>query len=131
MAQTPSATMKRKIPGNFFCNHFATPPACYRSLSGPFGPEVSRECLSGCLWGPSGPGLRSVQKVSRECSQSVRDTFLTLWEHSRDTFWTPRSPDAPGTLRAQRARAFSCSRPGGGCNNNFVSDGEAADCSFL
>ena len=38
----------------------------------------------GCLWGPSGPGLRSVQKVSRECPQSVRDTFLTL----RDTLGT-------------------------------------------
>ena len=36
--------------------------------------------------------------MSRECSRSVRDTFLTLRGHSRGTFWTLRSlgPKAPG-----------------------------------
>ena len=60
-----------------------------------------RECPTGCRRGPSGPGPRSVQKVSRECPRSVRDTFLTLRGHSQDTFWTlPRTPpvfgDTPG-----------------------------------
>ena len=64
----------------------AIPPACYRSLSGPSGPKCSRsvrgsvpetggcprECPTGCPRGPLGPGLRSVQKVSRECPRSVR-----------------------------------------------------------
>ena len=83
---------------------------CYRSLSGPSGPKCPRsvpesvpenggcprECPTGCPRGPSGPGLRSVQKVSRECPRSVRDTFLTLRGHSRDTFWTLRSPGPEG-----------------------------------
>ena len=79
---------------------------------GPFGPEVSRERPSGCLWGPSGPGLWSVQKVSRESPRSVKkvsghsgDTLGTLFGHSgargpkgpRDT---PR--DTPGTLQSPR-----------------------------
>ena len=118
----------------------ATPPTCYRSLSGPSRlkcpesvpegvPEnggCPRECPKACPWGPLGPGLRSVQKVSQECPRSVPDTFLTLRGHSRDTFWTLRSPrrkgprdtpsdtpsnthvfknafgDTLGTLRAQR-----------------------------
>ena len=50
-----------------------------------------RECPMGCLRGPSDPGLRSVQKVSRECCRSVWNTFLTPQRHSRDTFW-----DTPG-----------------------------------
>ena len=73
------------------------------------------------LSGPSGP------KCPRSVPESVRDTFLTLWGHSRDTFWTLRSGPrghpvghslghppfsgtlsgtlrAPGTLRARRAR---------------------------
>ena len=55
------------------------------------------ECPTGCLRGPSGPGLRSVrwQMVSRECPRSVRDTFLTLRGHSRDTFGHSRA-QAPG-----------------------------------
>ena len=71
---------------------------------GPFRPEVSLECPrecprkggasegecpTGCLQGPSGPGLRGVQKVFRECPRS----FLTLQGHSRDTFRTLRSPE--------------------------------------
>ena len=102
-----------------FCN---TPGPLQESLR-PFGPEVSRECPSGCLWGPSGPGLRSVQKVSRECPRSVRDTFLTLRGHSRDTFWTLRSPRPEGPQRHPEGHFWdtsgpkgprdSCSRPGG------------------
>ena len=95
-----------------------------RSVSG-----VSRECPSGCLWGPSGPGLRSVQKVSRECPRSVKKVSRTLREHSRDTFWTLRSPepegpqrhpeghsrDTPETLRARRAWETPVAGRGG-CN---------------
>ena len=72
------------------------PPACYRSLSGPSGPKCPRsvpesvpenggcprECPTGCPRGPSGPGLRSVQKVSRECPGTLSGHFL----------------DTPGTL---------------------------------
>ena len=36
--------------------------------------------------------LLALQKVSRGYLQSVPDTFLTLQGHSRDTFWTLRSP---------------------------------------
>ena len=46
--------------------------------------------------GLSGSGLRSVHKVSRECPRSVRDTFLTLRGHSRNSFWTPRSAGPKG-----------------------------------
>ena len=39
-----------------------------------------------------GPFQPSIQKVSRECPRSVKKLiFLTLWGHSRDTSWTPRS----------------------------------------
>ena len=88
---------------------------------GPFGPEVSRECPSGCLWGPSGPGLRGVQKVSRECPRSVkRVTLLTLRGHSRRTlFGHSGAPETPrGTLPGHfgpedKCLRDSCSRPGG------------------
>ena len=52
---------------------------------------VSREYPMECLWGPLGPGLRSVQKVSRECPRSVEKVSQTLRAHSRDTVWTLRS----------------------------------------
>ena len=52
--------------------------------------------VSGVLWGPR---LRSLRKVSRECPQSVRDTFLTLRGHSRDTFRKLRSPVPKGPRR--------------------------------
>ena len=91
---------------------FAIPPACYRSLPGPSGPKCPRsvpesvpenggcprECPTGCPRDPLGPGLRSVQKVSRECPQSVRTPF---W-HSGDTLGTlfgdsgARGPKGPG-----------------------------------
>ena len=84
----------------------ANPLACYRSLSGPSGPKCPPECPRQCprecprKWrvsegmsdgvsrGPSGPGLRSVQKVSRECPRSVKKLSRTLRGHSWDTFWT-------------------------------------------
>ena len=96
------------------------------------GPEVSPECPRECprKWGvsegvsdgvslgPFGPGLRSVQKVSRECPRSVRDTFLTLRGHSRDTFWTlrrtlPRRPPIFGDTSGPKGPRDSCSRPAG------------------
>ena len=102
---------------------FAKPPGLLQESLGPFGPEVSRECPSGCLWCPSGPGLRSVQKVSRECPRSVRDTFLTLRGRSRDTFWTLRSPGSEGPQKhpeehsrdtsGPKGPRDSCSTPGG------------------
>ena len=68
----------------------AIPPACYRSLSGPSGPKCPRsvpesvpenggcprECPTGCPRGPSGPGLRSVQKVSREQAGGIATGVL-------------------------------------------------------
>ena len=62
-------------------------------------PGCLRECLAECLQGPSGPGLRSAQKVSRECPRSVEKVFQTLRGHSRDTFWTLRSPGPEGPRR--------------------------------
>ena len=51
--------------------------------------KLALEGSKGCPRGPEGPrapGLRSVQKVSRECPQSVKKVSGTLWGHSRDTF---------------------------------------------
>ena len=63
--------------------------------------------------------------MSRECPRSVRDTFLTLRGHSRDTFWTLRSPAPEGPQRhpeghsrdtsAAKGPRDSCSRSRG-CN---------------
>ena len=83
--------------------HNLRPP---RPATGPSGPKCPwsvpesvpenggclRECPTGCLWGNSGPRLRSVQKVSRECPRSVKKVSRTLRGHSQDTFWTLRSP---------------------------------------
>ena len=102
-----------------FCNH----PGLLQESLGPFGPEVSRECPSGCLGGPSGPGLRSVQKVSPECPESVPgvfghlfDTLGTLWGHFLDTPepGARRAPETPrGTLPGHFGPRDSCSRLGG------------------
>ena len=40
-----------EVPSDKACN----PPGLLQESLRPFGPEVSRECPSGCLWGPSGP----------------------------------------------------------------------------
>ena len=75
---------------------------------GPFGPRAP-ECP------------KSVPGVSRECSRSVRDTFLTLSGHFLDTpepgaQRAPETPrDTPGTLRARRARETPVAGRGG-CN---------------
>ena len=78
---------------SFLCSQIPLAPA--PTFGGPFGPEVFRECPSGCLWDPSNPELRSVQKVPRECPRSARtevpghlfffDTPETLSGHSLDT----------------------------------------------
>ena len=46
-------------------------------------------------FGPFGPGVS--RGVFRESPRSVRETFLTLWGHSRESFWTLRSlgPEGP------------------------------------
>ena len=92
---------------------------------------------SGCLWGFSGPGFRSVQKVSRECPRSVKKVSRTL----RNTLGTlfglsgargPKGPrncetprgkcpgdhprDIPGTLRAREIPVA-----GRGCCKQFLS----------
>ena len=100
-----------------------------------------RECPTGSLRGPSGPGPQSIQKVSRECPRSVkkcpghsRDTLGTLFGHSRArgprALETPRQtlprtpPVTPGTLSGTLSGTLrghfgpegprdSCSRPGG------------------
>ena len=95
-----------------------------RSLSGPSGPKCPGSVPLGvprvCLWGPSGPGLRSVQKVSRECPG--------VSGYSRDTFWRLRSPGPEGPQRhpeghsrhtlGRKGPKDSCSRPGG-CKTKF------------
>ena len=121
----------------------ATPPGPLQGSLGPFGPEVSPgvspktgvspEVSHGVSPGPFGPGLRSVQKVSRECPRSVWDTFSTLQGHSRDTFWTlrslgPKGPgdtpwdtpgdtpvfgDTPGDTSGPKGPRDPCSGPGG------------------
>ena len=63
---------------------------CPRSVpeSVPENGGCPTECPTGCPWGPSGPGLRSVQKVSRERPRSVKkcpDTPGTLSGHFLDT----------------------------------------------
>ena len=118
-----------------FPPNLAIPPACYRSLSGPSGPKRPRprECprkwevfegvSDGVSPGPSGPALRSAQKVSRECPRSGKkvDTLGTLSGHFLDTpepgaehpvghslghppFSGATLGDTPGTLRGRRAR---------------------------
>ena len=86
-----------------FPNVLRTPrPAI--GVSRPLRARVSRECPSRCLWGPSGLGLRSVQKVSRErCPRHSGHTLGTLFGHSGAR--RPKSPkDTPRD---------SCNRPGG------------------
>ena len=46
--------------------------------------------------GPSGLRAPECPKMSRECPQSVQNVSWTRWGHSRDTFWTLRSPGPEG-----------------------------------
>ena len=138
------------MTGSVGATQIATPPTCYRSLSGPSGPSgpkcpgsvpelgcprkrgCPRECPKGCPQRAPGSG------VSKKCpSRSVKKVSGTLWGHSRDTFWTLRSPgpkglqgtpsdtasdtpvfgdtlgDTLGTLRARSARETPVARRGG------------------
>ena len=101
------------------------PPRPATGVSRALRAQSVPECPSGCLRRRSGPGLRSVQRVSKECPQSVRDTFLTLRGRSRDTLWTLRSPGPERRRRHPEGHSRdtsgpkgprdSCSRSGGGC----------------
>ena len=80
---------KKNITASFFT---CDPADQLQGSLEPFGPECSRRSVPRGVPGPFGPGLRSVQQVSRECLQSVKKVSQTLWGHSLDTFWTLRSP---------------------------------------
>ena len=103
------------------------PPGLLQESLGPFGPEVSRECAWSVPRGVSGALRAPGSGVSKKCPRSVRDTFLTLGGHSRDTFLDTlefgarRAPETPrGTLPGHcrdtsgpKGPRDSCSRPGG------------------
>ena len=82
----------------------ATPPACYRSLSGPSGPKCPRSVP---------------RRVSRECPGHLFDTPGTLSGHFLDTpeAGARRAPETPrGTLQdtsGPKGPRDSCSRSGG------------------
>ena len=67
----------------------------------------------GVFLGPSAPGLRSVQRVSWECPRSVKKVSRTLRGHSRDTFWTLRSPGPEGPQRHLEGHSWDTSGPKG------------------
>ena len=136
---------------NALPSSIATPSTCYKSLSGPSGPKCPRgcprkrgcprECPTGCPRGPLGP---LGPGVSNKCPRSVKKVSGTLRGHSRDTFWTLRSPGPKGprgdpvghSLGHPRFRGHprghsrdtlgpkgprdSCSRSGGGCNSSMI-----------
>ena len=102
---------------------FATPPACYRSLSGPKCPGSVPRGVSGALRAPgSGVSKKCPQSVPR-VSKTCPNTPGTLSGHSGDTFWTLRSPGPKGPQRHPEGHSRdtsgpkgprdSCSRPGG------------------
>ena len=64
-----------------------------RALRARSVPVVS---LGVSLWVPSGPELRSVQKVSRECPRSVKKVSWTLGDTLGTLFGTLRSPGPKG-----------------------------------
>ena len=108
--QTPRITITLATP--------QTPPACYRSRSGPSGRSVPGVSLEVSL-GPFGPRALECPK----CPRSVKKVSRTLWGHSRDIFWTLRSPGPEGPQRHPEGHSRdtpgpkglrdSCSRPGG------------------
>ena len=105
---------------------FATPPTCYRSLSGPKCPESVFRGVSGALRAP-GSGVskkcpESVPGVSKRCPGHSVDTLGTLFGHSGAR--GPKGPrdtpkDTLGTLRARRARETPVAGRGG-CNPRWA-----------
>ena len=73
---------------------FPTPPACYRSLSGPSGPKCPRSVPRGVFGALRAPG----SGVSKKCPESVPDTLGTLSGHLLDTP-EPGARRDPETLR--------------------------------
>ena len=87
------------------CEH----PDQYRSLSSPSGPSVPENGgVRGSVPGLSqGPGLRSVQTVSRERPRGVKKVSRTLRGHTHDTSWTlPQTPPFSGTLSGTLPRTL-------------------------
>ena len=79
----PRALRARSVPG--------VSPRVSPKMGG-----CARECPTRCSQGPSGPGLRSVQKVSRECP--VEQSTWRIWTgplRTRDGAWTGPASD-PG-----------------------------------
>ena len=103
------AAFQTKVARLCFCLALRTPrPATgvlralrARSVPGsvPENGGCPTEYPQGCFRDPSGHGLRSVQKVSREFPWSVQKLSRTLRGHSQDTFWTLRSPWPEGSWR--------------------------------
>ena len=108
------------------------PPDLLQESLRPFGPEVSRECPSGCLQGPSGPG----SGVSKKCPESLPGVSKRYPRHSGDTLGTlfghsgAPGPEGPRRHREGHSRDTSgpkgprdsCSRSGG-CNATFQNGG--------
>ena len=100
--QDPWGVFKKSVQKKFvliFGPLVGKAPTSHKSLSARSVPgervsdKVSpkmRVCEGGsqakeCLWGPSGPGLRSVKKLSRECQKGVLTLRGTLSEHLFET----------------------------------------------
>ena len=88
------------------------PPDLLQESLGPFGPEVSWECFRGRVArgsvrrgvpGALGFGLRSVQKVFRDCPRSVKKVSRAL----RDTLGTPSGASETPLRALPRTRPFS------------------------
>ena len=106
---------------------FATPPACYRSLSGPSGPKCPGSVPRGVPRGVSRVLRARGSGVSKKCPESVPgvsghlfDTPGTLSGHFLDTperqpgaRRAPETPRGTGTLRARRARETPVAGRGG------------------
>ena len=97
LPQAPAKTNFWYHPLTFW----ATPPACCRSLSGPSGPKCPGSVPGG------------VQKVSRECPRSVRDTFLTLRDTLGTLFGALRGPGPEGPHRHPEGHSWDTSGPKG------------------
>ena len=128
MAQDPHLSERSTQKTPFRVLEICNTPGLLQESLRPFGPEcpgsVPGVSLGVCL-GHFGPRAPQCPKSVPRVSQSVRDTFLTIWGHSRDTFGHsgargPKGPrdtlrDTPGTLRARRAPETPVAGRGG-CN---------------